>query len=240
MTYTVVEYKANEIIFSQGDEGDLMYVVQEGEVEVLQIVGDFEKQVVVLERGDFFGEMAVLEDEPRSHSTRAISDTKLVTIDRGGFQTMLLRNAEISVRMIRKLSKRLLNAEDMLLRAFAGRSIVAGEEASDMVTGRARLLYVNENRELQLPMQAETKVGRLDPVNHIHPDIDLTKIDIQLTTSRRHARLLRRKEGFFIQEEQATNGTFVNGQRISSERPLEILPGDDIMFGAVHMRFLVD
>lgn len=240
MTYTVVEFKAKEIIFNQGDEGDLMYVVQEGEVEVLQIVGNHEVQVVVLERGDFFGEMAVLENEPRSHSTRALSDTKLVTIDRGGFQTMLLRNAEISVRMIRKLGKRLLNAEDMLLRAYAGRSIVADEKTPDMIAGRARLLYVNENRELDLPMQAEINVGRIDPIHQIHPDIDLTKIDVQLTTSRRHARLLRRREGFFIQEEQATNGTFVNGQRISSERPLEIRSGDDIMFGAVHMRFLVD
>lgn len=239
MTYSIVEFKSHEMVFKQGEEGDLMYLVQEGEVEVLHEIGGVQKQMAILERGDFFGEMAVLEQEPRSHSVRSLKLTKLVTIDRAGFKSMLTRNADISVRMIRKLSKRLLSAEDMLLRAYAGTASVA-DASPDLVAGRARLLYVAENLELPLPMQPEIKVGRIDPINHVHPDVDLTKIDKQLTTSRRHARLLRRSDGFFIQEEQATNGTFVNGQRISAERPLEIRAGDDIMFGAVHMRFLVD
>jgi len=242
MSYAVVEIKANEPIFKQGDPGKIMYVVQEGQVEVLQEVGEIEIQVAVLERGDFFGEMAVLEDEARSHSIRALEGgAKLVTISRSGFQTMLKRNPEIAVRMIRKLGKRLLNAEDMLLRAYAGSAVKSGETAGpDATPGNARFLYVVENHEVCLPEQEEITIGRLDPVNHIHPDVDLTRIDIQLTTSRRHARLLRQSNGFFIQEEQATNGTFVNSQRISAERPIEIRSGDDIMFGAVHMRFLVD
>ena len=239
MTYSVVEYKSNEMVFKQGDVGDHMFLVQEGEVEVLQEVGNFQKQVAVLERGDFFGEMAVLESEPRTHSVRTLSSAKLVTIDRAGFKSMLTRNAEIAVRMIRKLGTRLVHAEDMLLRAYAGQAVDA-EASSDLAPGRARLTYLVENVEFPLPTQAEVKIGRLDPINHGHPDLDLTAIDKQLTTSRRHARLLRRADGFFIQEEQATNGTFVNGQRISAERPLEIRPGDDIQFGAVHMRFKVD
>ena len=239
MTYSVVEFKSRETVFKQGDDGRVMYVVQEGQVEVLQEVGEIEWQVAVLERGDFFGEMAVLEDEARSHSVRALeSSVKLVTINRSGFQTMLQRNPEIAVRMIRKLGKRLHSAEDMLLRAYAGDSASDGDAA--VTAGNARLLFVAENKELTLPEKEEIKIGRQDPVNQIHPDIDLTHIDVQLTTSRRHALLLRRNNGFFILEEQATNGTFVNGQRISSERPIEIRTGDDIMFGAVHMRFLVD
>lgn len=239
MTYSVVEYKSNEMVFKQGDAGDHMFLVQEGEVEVLQEVGNYQKQVAVLERGDFFGEMAVLESEPRTHSVRTLSSAKLVTIDRAGFKSMLTRNAEIAVRMIRKLGTRLVHAEDMLLRAYAGQAVDA-EASSDLVPGQARLTYLAENVEFPLPVQGEVKIGRLDPINHVHPDLDLTAIDKQLTTSRRHARLLRRSDGFFIQEEQATNGTFVNGQRISAERPLEIRPGDDIQFGAVHMRFKVD
>ena len=238
MTYAVVEYKANEMVFKQGDPGDHMYLVQAGEVEVLQEVGDFQQQVAVLERGDFFGEMAVLEAEPRTHSVRTLAPTKLVTIDRMGFKSMLTRNAEIAVRMIRKLSKRLVHSEDMLLRAYAGQS--AKVDTGSLTPGEARLVCMAENTEFALPKQAEIKIGRLDPINHVHPDLDLTAIDKQLTTSRRHARLLRRADGFYIQEEQATNGTFVNGQRISVEQPLEIRPGDDIQFGAVHMKFVVE
>ena len=240
MSYSVVEFKANEMVFKQGETGEHMFLVQEGEVEVLQEVGNYQKQVAILERGDFFGEMAVLEAEPRSHSIRTLSDAKLVSIDRSGFKSMLTRNAEIAVRMIRKLGKRLVHSEDMLLRAYAGQTVDEGDTAPDLAPGNARMLYLAEGVEFPLPAQAEVKIGRLDPINHVHPDLDLTTIDKQLTTSRRHARLLRRADGFYIQEEQATNGTFVNGQRISVERPLEIRPGDDIQFGAVHMRFLLD
>ncbi len=239
MTYSVVEYEPNEFIFRQGDPGDLMYLVQDGEVEVLQDLGGYENQVAVLERGDFFGEMAVLEEEPRTHSVRAIKTSKLIKIDRAGFQSMLTRNAEIAVRMIRKLSLRLLSTEDMLVRAWAGAEGTE-VEAADSIQGRAVLVALADGVELPLPDQSEVKIGRLDPINQILPDIDLTKIDAQLTTSRRHARILRGREGFFIQEERATNGTFVNGQRISAARPIEIRPGDEIMFGAVRTRFRVD
>ena len=245
MTYSVVEYEANEFIFKQGDPGDLMYLVQDGEVEVLQDLGGSENQVAVLERGDFFGEMAVLEEEPRTHSVRALVTSRLVKIDRSGFQNMLMRNAEIAVRMIRKLSLRLMSAEDMLVRAWAGaEKAAAGSretgEAMARVPGHAKLVVPGDGVELDLPDQAEVKVGRLDPINQIRPDVDLTQVDAQLTTSRRHARILRGGEGFFIQEERATNGTFVNGQRISASRPLEIRSGDDIMFGAVRMRFVIE
>jgi len=240
MAYSVTEFQPQQVIFKQGDSGECMYLVKEGEVEVLQELGGGEQQVAVLERGDFFGEMAVLEKEPRTHSVRALTSAKLVEIDRSGFQHMLRRNAEISVRMIRKLSQRLAHTEDMLLRAYAGQALFDGDETAveAPIIGKASLVLLSDHREIPLPDQAEVTVGRVDPVNGIHPDIDLTTIDVQLTTSRRHARLIRRGDGFFLQEEHATNGTFVNGQRISAERPLEIRSGDEIMFGVVAMRFL--
>lgn len=240
MAYSVVEFKPQDTVFKQGDAGELMYLVQEGEVEVLQILGGHEKQVAVLERGDFFGEMALLEEARRTHSVRALTHAKMVEIDRSGFQHMLQRNAEIAVRMIRKLSQRLAHTEDMLVRAYAGQAALAESDGPAPVSGRARLLSIQDDRELPLPDKPEVKIGRLDPLNDIHPDIDLTRIDTQLTTSRRHARLLRLGGGFYIQEERATNGTYVNGQRISAAGPLEIRSGDDITFGTVAMRFLLD
>ncbi len=239
MTYSVIEVEPQEFIFKQGDLGDLMYLVQEGEVEVLQDLGGHENQVAILERGDFFGEMSVLEEEPRTHSVRALSTAKLIKIDRVGLQSMLTRNAEIAVRMIRKLSLRLMSAEDMLVRTWAGAEELEAKGEPAAIRGRARLVSM-DSIEMVLPEKVEVRIGRVDPINQIHPDIDLTSIDSQLTTSRRHARILRGVEGFMVQEERATNGTFVNGQRISAERPLEIRSGDDIMFGAVRTRFFVD
>ena len=240
MAYTPLELKAQDVVFRQGEPGTYMCLIQSGEFEVIQELGGYEKQVAVLERGDFFGEMALLEEEPRTHSVRALTDGKLIKIERDDLPGLLVKKPDIASRMIRKLGTRLAQAEDMLLRAWAGARSVALDGEPALGQHRARLVYLTDNTELALPVKSEVRVGRLDPVNHVEPDIDLTKIDTQLTTSRRHAKILRRGDGFYILEERATNGTFVNGQRISAERPLLIDSGDDIMFGAVRMRFLVD
>ena len=239
MAYTSEEYKPLQNVFKQGEKGSYMCLVQKGEFEVIQELGGYEKQVAVLQRGDFFGEMAILDDEPRTHSVRAVADAKLIKIQRNDFPGLLVKKPEIAVRMIRKLGNRLAESQDMLLRAWAGAHSL-DSDAPSMVENRARLVYLTNNTELELAIQPEVKIGRVDPVNNVEPDVDLTQIDTQLTTSRRHAKILRRADGFYILEERATNGTFVNGQRISAERPLLIRSGDDVMFGAVRMRFLVD
>ena len=192
MTYSASS-RSNEFIFKQGDPGDLMYLVQAGEVEVLQDLGGHENQVAVLERGDFFGEMAVLEEEPRTHSVRTLTDAKLIKIDRAGFQKMLVRNAEIAVRMIRKLSMRLMSAEDMLVRAWSGADSQTEIEAPTLIGGQAQLVAIADGTEMDLPTKARVAVGRVDPINKIHPDVDLTKVDTQLTTSRRHAKIPPRR-----------------------------------------------
>ena len=237
MAYSSVEYEAGDVVFHEGDLSTYMCLIQNGRFEVVTELGGYDKQVAILERGDFFGEMAVLDDEPRSHMVRALEVGKLIKIERADFPSLLMKKPEIAARMIRKLSHRLVDTEDMLLRAWAG--VASHEEKAEMTDVRARLVVLPDNTELELPVQEIVHIGRVDPVNQVEPDLDLTSIDTSLTTSRRHALLLRRGEGFYIQEERATNGTYVNGTRVSAEHPLEIRSGDDIMFGAVHMRFHV-
>jgi CRP-like cAMP-binding protein len=242
MSYTAVDFKARELVFRQGEKGSYMCLIQGGEFEVIQELGTCEKQVAVLARGDFFGEMAILEEEPRTHTVRALTDAKLIKIDRDDFPSLLVKKPEISMRMIRKLGTRLAEAEDMLLRAYAGVASLKNDSAAHPHAKRekARLIFLVDNTDMTLPDKPEITVGRVDPVNHINPDVDLTKIDTQLTTSRRHAKILHRVDGFYILEERATNGTYVNGQRISTDHPLLLRSGDDIWYGNVRMRFLID
>lgn len=240
MAYSAIDLAESEFVFKQGDSGNTMYLVESGKVEVLQEQGGLSNQVAILERGDFFGEMSVLEREPRSHSVRALCPTRLITIDRSSLQSMLTRNTEIAVRMIRKLSIRLMSAEEMLIRAHSAVDADLSRKSYTHDDSRAYLVNLANGLSIPVPNKAEVRIGRTDPINRIHPDLDLTDIDVHLTTSRRHALLLRRDSGFYIQEEKATNGTFVNGQRISSKRPMEICSGDAIVFGAVRMRFAVE
>ncbi|MBK9967834.1 MAG: cyclic nucleotide-binding domain-containing protein [Holophagales bacterium] len=92
-------------IFSEGDVGTEMFVIQSGSVEIAKRVKDDLKTLAVLEKGDFFGEMSILEDVPRTADAIARTDVELVRINQSTFDEMLRHNGEIAVRMLRKLSR---------------------------------------------------------------------------------------------------------------------------------------
>ena len=99
----IVEFSEGEYIFERGDLGTEMYVIREGRVEILNTRID-SQPMAVLERGDFFGEMAILEGAPRTASARAAVDSKLVRIDEATFSRLLRNDPEVAVRIMRKLS----------------------------------------------------------------------------------------------------------------------------------------
>ena len=103
----LVSHPMGDIIFSEGEIGNEMFIIQSGTVELLKTIGKDTKILATLEKGDFFGEMSVLEDLPRTASARAKSDVELVRINGATFDSMLKGNTEIAVRMMRKLSRRL-------------------------------------------------------------------------------------------------------------------------------------
>jgi len=86
------EHKAGEYIFQEGDLGTEMYIINEGKVEILNVVGDDEQVLAVLEKGDFFGEMSVLEDLPRAASARALTDIRILQINGSTFDQLLQGN----------------------------------------------------------------------------------------------------------------------------------------------------
>ena len=73
-----VTYAAGEVIFRQGYPGDNAYIIQEGYVEIYEELPDGgERRIAVLKEGEMFGELAVLDDAPRSASARALKDCVL-------------------------------------------------------------------------------------------------------------------------------------------------------------------
>ncbi len=106
----LARFKAGEYVFREAERGSEMFIIQEGKVEILKKVGGAERRLATLEEGDFFGEMAILEDQPRSASARAATDCALLRIDSTTFDQMVRHHPEIPVRMLRKLSARLREA----------------------------------------------------------------------------------------------------------------------------------
>ncbi len=235
---------AGESIFEEGDPGTEMYIIQSGQVEILKTTGRTPRRLALLEEGDFFGEMAILEDIPRTASARAHTDCVLVRIDRSTFDQLVRHDPEIAIRMLRKLSSRLRMVNPALLDAELGGTAPGVPEPEVPVERRAPgrspgyLVHEETGRRFGLAADGRTTVGRFDPATGLHPDLDLKPLDVHRSTSRRHAVILERDGTFFVREEVGSaNGTFVNGRRLQPGEDVELHDGDRVQFGLVRMVF---
>jgi len=100
---SIASYSAGEVIFHQGDLGTDMFIIQEGEVHIIKNINGASHVLSKLEKGDFFGEMSVLESLPRTADAIAITDVKTVIINGARFDDMLRKNPEVAVRIIRSI-----------------------------------------------------------------------------------------------------------------------------------------
>ncbi len=102
------------LLFHENDPGEEMFIIQVGKVKISKKVRNVEKTLVVLGKGEFFGEMAILNDKPRSATAEVVEDSEILVIDRKTFETMIRGNAEIALRIIKKLSARLQEADNQI------------------------------------------------------------------------------------------------------------------------------
>ncbi len=101
-------------LFEEGAPGGEMYVVQTGKVSITKTVGDTTKILAVLGPGEFFGEMSILNQKPRTATATVVEDAKLLVIDAQTFEAMVVGNTEIALRLIKRLSKRLDSADTLI------------------------------------------------------------------------------------------------------------------------------
>jgi CRP/FNR family cyclic AMP-dependent transcriptional regulator len=108
------EFRAGEVLFREGERGEEMYVVQSGLVQILKRVGEVERPLATLGRGEFLGEMAILNDKPRTATAVVIEDAKMLVIDGATLEQMISNNTEIAMRLVKKLARRLDSADEMI------------------------------------------------------------------------------------------------------------------------------
>lgn len=106
-------YPKNSVILFEDDPGDALYVVAEGQVKVV-LIGEDGREVIlsVLGTGEFFGEMALIDDEPRSAHVIAMEDSSLLVLRREEFQGILRQSPGIAVALLRELSRRLRRVDE--------------------------------------------------------------------------------------------------------------------------------
>ncbi|MEO8874924.1 MAG: Crp/Fnr family transcriptional regulator [Polyangiaceae bacterium] len=108
------DFRAGEVLFREGDEGREMFVIQDGKVQVSKRVGETDRPIAVLGRGEFLGEMAILNNKLRSATATVIDDATCLVIDGQTLEAMIAGNSEIAIRLIKKLAAR-LDAADALV-----------------------------------------------------------------------------------------------------------------------------
>jgi CRP/FNR family cyclic AMP-dependent transcriptional regulator len=108
------EYAAGSVIFSEDEEGRLVYIIQSGRVEISKAVGEKSKVLAVLSRGEFFGEMALISERPRMATARALEECRLLAIDSATFYKILRSDYDITLRIIEQLATRLAEADRRL------------------------------------------------------------------------------------------------------------------------------
>jgi hypothetical protein len=89
-----------------------------------------------------------------------------------------------------------------------------------------------------LPDQSDLVIGRTDPVQNIYPDVDLAEEEGERSgVSRRHARILRRADGIYLEDLNSTNFTFLNGLRLQPGQAYPLKDGDEIRLGVLTLKY---
>jgi CRP-like cAMP-binding protein len=134
-----LRFESGAALFAEGDDGHEMYVVLEGKVLISKYIpGAGEEALAILERGDFFGEMSLIDGDPRSADARAHGGPLTVlALDQATIQEMLVLDPQASLDFLKLLcrlvAKRLREIDEKVI----GWRIMSGERTPEMSAGRA-------------------------------------------------------------------------------------------------------
>ncbi len=112
---TIRVYPKDTMIFSECQSGNDMYIIQSGQVKISKVVNENEVILAVLQKGEFFGEMALLENKPRSASAIAHEDCTLMVLNRSNFVQMVATQPQLIARLTTTLAERLWSMSRQLI-----------------------------------------------------------------------------------------------------------------------------
>ncbi len=100
-------FSNDTMIFSENEPGEELYIIQQGKVQITKLINDKEILLATLKESDIFGEMALLENKPRTASAIASGDVLLLAVNKQNFEIMVVQKPQIAVRLIQLLSERI-------------------------------------------------------------------------------------------------------------------------------------
>ena len=191
-------YAKGDIIFREGEPGNVMYILQSGKVHIKKKVENGEKLLKVVEQPhDFFGEMSLLDDSHRSATAISAEKTNMLLIDRISFENLIVNNGKFALKIIKILSNRIrssnmeiseLVSEDLSERVSRGLADFSKQYGDRIYTGEFKInLYevkkwLNSNMGIS-PQDVDSNIFRLLKNKQINyaPTSTKTKEDIVLS-----------------------------------------------------------
>ncbi|MBX2838772.1 MAG: Crp/Fnr family transcriptional regulator [Gammaproteobacteria bacterium] len=152
-----VQFRKNAIVMTEGDAGESMYVIVKGLVKVFVSDSDGKELVLYQEGpGSVIGDIALLDDEPRSASVSTLEDTSALMISKPSFQQCLHDNPDMAIRIIRSLTLRLRQATE------GSRSLALNNVYRRLADKLLELSINNRLNETQLPKKyAHQELGNM-------------------------------------------------------------------------------
>lgn len=191
-------YAKGDIIFKEGDPGNVMYILQTGKVHIKKKVENGEKLLKIVEQPhDFFGEMSLLDNSTRSATAISAEKTSLLMIDRVSFENLIVNNGKFALKIIKILSNRIrvsnleiseLVSEDLFERVSRGLSDFGKQFGDKIYTGDYKINlqevkdWLNSNMGISI-QDVDSNIFRLLKTKQINyaPTSAKTKEEIVLS-----------------------------------------------------------
>jgi CRP/FNR family cyclic AMP-dependent transcriptional regulator len=237
-------FSPGDIIFREGDESEEAFWVVSGKVEISMETADGPKVLTTLSDGEIFGEMGMIDDQPRSATARAVTITEVEVINEADFQQEIVRRENRLMPYLDTLFDRLRTA-NAHLRAHFGKtwreprldSTSAPPNPSHEVLDTLTVLSAETSAALYpegLRLDVTRfpfRIGRRNDDGHLFSRMDLPLFDQRpFVVSRSHCRIESQGAGYFVRDCGSHLGTIVNGVPIGTEYPnfmASLTPGEN-------------
>ena len=219
---TVLTFKAGETVIEEGDEGSWAYVILSGKAKIFKNTGLGEITLAFMDNGQVLGEMALIEDRPRSASVKAETDLKVRVINREQFNDLLRENPSRLIPIMKSLFERLRQCSDMLAERIEGNLISIKNNVEVILEGQSEKAKKALNDRKLLITQFPFRIGRHVPPYDSETDVFYNNnLAIEEETpyviSRNHLSINYEGGKFWVVDRGSAFGVVVNGQEIGGK-----------------------
>lgn len=145
-------YPKDTMIMAEQQSGADMFIIQEGRVKISKIVDGTEVTLAILKKGDMFGEMALLENKPRSASAIAEDECRLMTVNRSNFNQMVATQPRLIARLTTMLAERLFQTQRQLVNSQLHNPV---EKMIDMLALQVEKANITIDPRTKTPYQTD-------------------------------------------------------------------------------------